>query len=74
MIGDREISGFRRGYYELLSQLFMEAPKEPLIEVLGRDLEGRIEAAENLNPSLAKGWQALGSSRSEHRVDPARLC
>jgi len=74
VIGDREISGFRRGYYELLSQLFMEAPKEPLIEALGRDLEGRIEAAQNLNPSLAQGWQAIGLYLSEHRADPARLC
>jgi TorA maturation chaperone TorD len=74
MIGDREISGFRRGYYELLSQLFIEAPKEPLIEVLRRDLEGRIEAGQNLNPSLAKGWQAIGSYLSAHSGDPAQLC
>ena len=73
VIGDRELSGFRRGYYELLSQLFLEAPKEPLIEVLGRDLDGRIEAAQNLNPSLAKGWQFIGSCLSEHRGDPAQL-
>lgn len=74
MIGDREISGFRRGYYELLSQLLIEAPKEPLIGALGRDLERRIEAAQNLNPSLAKGWEAIGSYLSEHGGGPAQLC
>jgi TorA maturation chaperone TorD len=74
VIGDREISGFRRGYYELLSQLFLEAPKEALTEVLHRDLEGRIEAAQNLNPSLATGWRAVGSYLSEHTGDTTRLC
>lgn len=73
MIGDREVSGFRRGYYGLLSQLFVDAPKEPLIEVLGRDLESRIQAAENLNPLLAEGWQDIREYLSDKRGDPAQL-
>ena len=73
MIGDREISGFRRGYYELLSQLFIDAPPERLLAVLGHDLDSRIQAAERLNPSLAQGWQAIAAYLSENGGDPAKL-
>ena len=73
MIGDREISGFRRGYYEILSRLFMDPPKEPLIGVLGHDLESRIEAAQHLNPPLAEGWQTIGLCLADNSGDPAKL-
>ncbi len=73
MIGDREISGFRRGYYELLSQLFLDAPKEPIIGVLSHNLESRIQAAENLNPSLAEGWQTIRAYLSDNGADPSKL-
>ena len=73
MIGDREISGFRRGYYELLSQLFIDAPPERLLAVLGHDLDSRIEAAAQLRPALAEGWQAIAAYLSENGGDPPKL-
>jgi len=73
MIGDREISGFRRGYYELLSRLFLEAPKEPFLEILGQNLESRIQAAEKVHPSLGEGWQAVRAVLSDHSEGIATL-
>ncbi|MFQ5881871.1 MAG: molecular chaperone [Candidatus Methylomirabilales bacterium] len=60
MIGDRELCQFRREYYELFSSLFLREPTADLLNLLGRDLEARIEAASALHPLLGEGWQEVG--------------
>jgi len=61
MIGDREISAFRRGYYGLLSRAYLEEPDGSFLQVLRDGMEARIEAAEKLSPRLAEGWRTIRS-------------
>lgn len=59
MIGDREISAFRRGYYGLLSRAYLDEPDGSFLQVLRDGLEARIDAAEKLSPRLAEGWRTI---------------
>ncbi len=67
MIGDRELSQFRREYYELLAGLFLRAPTAELLSLLRRNLETRIEASAALHPLLGEGWREAGQVL---RADP----
>ncbi|MGH7382314.1 MAG: TorD/DmsD family molecular chaperone [Candidatus Methylomirabilales bacterium] len=61
MIGDREISAFRRGYYGLLSRAYLDEPDGSFLQVLRDGVEARIEAADKLSPRLAEGWSTIRS-------------
>ncbi|MGH7831992.1 MAG: TorD/DmsD family molecular chaperone [Candidatus Binatia bacterium] len=61
MIGDRELLSFRQGYYELLVSLFRKEPDDEILLRLSAGIDERIEAARNLNPRLADGWEGLRS-------------
>jgi TorA maturation chaperone TorD len=59
MIGEREISAFRRGYYGLLSRAYLDEPDGSFLQVLRDGVEARIEAADKLSPRLAEGWRTI---------------
>lgn len=61
MIGDREISAFRRGYYGLLSRAYLDEPDGSFLQVLRDGVEARIEAADKLSSGLAEGWRTIRS-------------
>jgi TorA maturation chaperone TorD len=73
MIGDREISAFRRGYYGLLSRAYLEEPDPPFLETLRNDLDLRVGAAEKLSPLLAEGWRMIRTHLCSHAADSAKL-
>lgn len=73
MIGDRELSKFRREYYELFSALFLREPPAALLILLGQNLEARIEAAAALHPLLGEGWHAVGHFIKQDREKPTAL-
>lgn len=59
MIGDRDILNFRQGYYELLVSLFWREPAGGLLQRLSDGIGERIQAARNLHPLLAEGWEGI---------------
>ena len=70
MIGDRELSQFRREYYELFSVLFLREPTAELLTALGQNLEARVEAATALHPLLGDGWREMGQFLQKDRENP----
>ncbi len=73
VIGDRELSQFRREYYELLSVLFLREPTAELLTLLGQNLEARTEAAAALRPLLGEGWREVGQFLQQDRENPQGL-
>jgi TorA maturation chaperone TorD len=71
MVGDRELLGFRLGYYDLLVSLLWKEPAGELVAALAHGIEERRRAARNLNPLLGEGWEEIG--RFLDRVTPAPL-
>jgi len=65
MIGDHELLSFRQGYYNLLVALFREEPSAELLQGLAGGITERIDAARNLNPLLAEGWEEINRFLSE---------
>lgn len=59
MIGDRELLTFRHDYYNLLVLLFWKEPAGDLLLSLSDGIKERVEAAQNLHPLLARGWEEL---------------
>lgn len=59
MIGDRELSAFRQGYYALLGPLFWREPGSELLRSLGDGIRERIDAARKLNALLGEGWEQV---------------
>ncbi|MFQ5898175.1 MAG: molecular chaperone [Candidatus Methylomirabilia bacterium] len=66
MIGDRELSEFREGYYRLLATLFLREPTPDFLHSLGQGLAQRIDASINLNPTLGEGWTEIASVLGAH--------
>lgn len=60
MIGDRDLLGFRREYYELFVALLGKEPSADQLLKLSNGLSERIEASRGLHPLLAAGWEELG--------------
>jgi len=73
VIGDRELSQFRREYYELFSVLFLREPTAELLTALGQNLEARVEAAAALHPLLGEGWREVGQFLQKDRENPKAL-
>ena len=73
VIGDRELSQFRREYYELLSVLFLREPTAELLTALGQNLETRVEAAAALHPVLGEGWREVGQFLKQERENSKDL-
>ena len=65
MIGDRELLTFRQGYYSLLVSLFCKEPPGELLRTLSDGMRERIDAARNLQPLLAEGWEEMSRFLSE---------
>jgi TorA maturation chaperone TorD len=59
MIGDRDLLAFRQEYYRLFVSLFSKEPSADQLEALSIGITERIEAARNLNPLLAQGWEEI---------------
>lgn len=59
MLGDRDLSAFRQAYYQLLVSLFWKEPTGELIQSLSDGIKHRIDAARDLQPLLAEGWEAI---------------
>lgn len=59
MIGDRDLLLFRQGYYNLLVSLFWKEPAGELLLHLSDGISERIQAAGNLHPLLAEGWEEI---------------
>lgn len=59
MIGDRDLLLFRQGYYNLLVSLFWKEPAGELLLHLSGGISERIQAARNLHPLLAEGWEEI---------------
>lgn len=59
MIGDHELLTFRQEYYQLLVSLFWKEPDSELLLRLSNGINERIEAAGNLDPLLAHGWERI---------------
>jgi len=59
MVGDRDLLAFRQAYYNLLVSLFWKEPTGELIRSLLDGISERIDAARNLEPLLAEGWQEI---------------
>lgn len=57
MIHDRELLFFRQSYYEMLVSLFWREPTGELLQQLSNGITERIQAARNLHPLLAAGWE-----------------
>lgn len=57
MIGDRDLLDFRQEYYRLFVLLFSNEPSADQLKGLSNGIADRIEAARNLNPLLAQGWE-----------------
>jgi len=66
VLGDREISAFRRGYYELLSRAYLEPPDGTFLHLLRQGVDARVDAAQNLHPALAEGWRILRACLVDH--------
>jgi TorA maturation chaperone TorD len=60
VLGDRELLDFRRGYYDLLTSLLGAEPPAALLDRLRDGLRERVQAARQLDPALAHGWELLG--------------
>lgn len=65
MIGDRELLAFRQGYYNVLVSLFWKEPAGELLLSLSDGIPERVDAARNLHPLLAQGWEEIGRLLSE---------
>lgn len=59
MIGDRELLGFRQGYYALLVSLFWKEPSGELLHSLSDQISERIDASRHLHALLCEGWEEL---------------
>jgi len=59
MIGDRDLAAFRQRYYDLLVSLFWKEPAGELLLSLSDGIRERIDAAQNLHPLLAQGWEEM---------------
>lgn len=59
MIGDRDLLAFRQAYYNLLVSLFWQEPAGELLRSLSDGIRERIDAARNLQPLLAEGWEEI---------------
>lgn len=70
VIGDRDLSQFRREYYALFSFLFLREPTAALVELLGQNVEARTEAAAALRPILGQGWREVGQFLQKNRGNP----
>ena len=57
MIGDRDLLDFRQEYYRFFVLLFSNEPSADQLKGLSNGIANRIEAAHNLNPLLAQGWE-----------------
>lgn len=57
MIGDRDLLAFRQEYYRLFVSLLSKEPSADQLKALSNGITERIEAARNLNPLLAQGWE-----------------
>lgn len=73
MIGDRELSQFRREYYTLFSSLFLREPTTALVTLLGKNVEARTAAAAGLHPVLGEGWREVGQFLRKDRENPEAL-
>lgn len=73
VIGDRELSQFRREYYELFSFLFLRELTAELLTLLGQNLGARTEAAAALHPLLGEGWREVGQFLRKDRENPEIL-
>jgi TorA maturation chaperone TorD len=73
VIGDRELSQFRREYYQLFSSLFLREPTAELLTLLGQNVEARTEAAAALHPLLGEGWRGVGQFLQKDRENPKTL-
>lgn len=60
MVGDRDLLGFRKGYYDLFVSLLWQEPAGELLTGLGEGIEERIKGARNLHPLLGEGWEEIG--------------
>ena len=60
MISDRDLLTFRQSYYELFVSLFWKEPPGALLLTLSKGLRERADAARNLHPLLAQGWEETG--------------
>ncbi len=69
MIGDRELLGFRQGYYDLLVGLLWREPADELVLALTAGIAERIQAASALHRLLGEGWAALARFAAD--VPPA---
>ncbi|HZS31888.1 MAG TPA: molecular chaperone TorD family protein [Methylomirabilota bacterium] len=69
MIGDRELLGFRQGYYDLLVGLLWREPSDELVRALTAGLGERVQAAGALHRLLGEGWAALARFAAD--VGPA---
>jgi len=56
MIGDRELLGFRQGYYDLLVSLLWKEPQGNLLEGLRQGIQDRTKGAQGIHPLLGEGW------------------
>lgn len=59
MIGDRDLLGFRRAYYDLLVAFFWREPEAEFLASLPAGLGARAEAARELHPLLGEGWREI---------------
>ena len=73
MIGDRDLSQFRREYYALFSILFLREPTAALVTLLGQNVEARTAAAAALHPVLGEGWREVGQFLQKDRENPEAL-
>jgi len=59
MSDDRDLLVFRQSYYALLVSLFWKEPAKDVLLSLSNGIKERTEAAHNLHPLLAQGWEEL---------------
>jgi TorA maturation chaperone TorD len=69
MIGDRELSAFRQGYYALLVTLFWREPPGELLRRLYDGITERIDASRKLHALLGEGWELLNRFLTETPSD-----
>jgi TorA maturation chaperone TorD len=73
LVGDRELAGFRRRYYDLLVSLLWREPAAALLEALATDAAARGRAARRVEPRLAEGWTEIGAFLADAGADAAEV-
>jgi TorA maturation chaperone TorD len=69
VLGDRDLLGFRQGYYDLLVGLLWREPAPALLQGLSQGLDERIRAARAIHPLLAEGWGTIAGYLADTAVD-----